>query len=62
MMPGGDPIDCIQPLMPHSTANARNSSMVESPMVLYSSPIDPIRRLTTAEMISPVAMNLLMLQ
>ena len=62
MMPGGDPIDCIQPLMPQSTANEMNRSMVERPIALYSNPIPPMTRLTAAEMKSPVAMNLLMLQ
>ena len=60
--PGGEPMDCIQPLIPQRTANVKNITAGEIRIQSVAKPRTPIIRLTSAEMNRPMAMNLRILQ
>ena len=62
MVPGGEPIDCIQPFTPHNTENSTSINTDPNPSVPCSSPSAPRTRFRTAEIPIPAAMNRRMLQ
>ena len=62
MVPGGEPMDCIQPLIPQSTAKASIMTMEPIPSGPCSRPRTPRIRLMSMETPSPAAMKRRMLQ
>ena len=62
IVPGGDPIDCIQPLMPQSVEKRPSISSEPKPSGPCSRPKTPRSRFTAAETPIPAAMKRRMLQ
>ena len=58
MVPGGEPMDCTHPFIPHRMEKAA----IINPAGQLQSPVIPSRRLTRADMPTPTAMNRRMLQ
>ena len=62
IVPGGDPMDCIQPFTPQSTAKKTIMSMDPKPSGPSNSPSTPSSRFSTADTPMPTAMKRRMLQ
>ena len=62
MVPGGEPMDCIQPFAPQSTENSTSMSTDPNPSGPWSSPRTPRIRFITADIPIPAAMKRRMLQ
>ena len=62
MVPGGEPMDCSQPLRPQSTEKVISMTMEPKPSGPWRSPSTPSRRFTTADTPIPTAMKRRMLQ
>ena len=62
MVPGGEPMDCTQPLSPHRIEKESSITMEAMPRGPYSRPRIPRTRFTRAEIPSPTAIKRRMLQ
>ena len=62
MVPGGEPIDWAQPLMPQKSVKVTIITMEPKPSGPFRSPINARIRFTTAEIPMPAAMKRRMLQ